>query len=316
MRLHRLISILLTIENSQKITAKELAAEYETSVRTIYRDIETLCEAGIPIVAEPGPHGGLSLSEGYQTGLKQLNKDEIVYLFLNGMGVKANRSSAIALGVNSSLLKLQKLLAQEEASDVKKRIRHFYVDDSPWWGERNPLQHLDMLMQAIWSSQKLSVQYQKMDQTVSNRILRPYGIVVKDGDWYLIAYCELSSGIRTFKCERISDCSLLPETFDLPDDFSLERYFKTSLESFRSGCQAVEQYPVTLRIQPADAFVLRGCELYSSSVCGEELEVVLNLYSLENALNQFWNVLIKGTVIEPVELIEAVQKCLQDRLSR
>jgi predicted DNA-binding transcriptional regulator YafY len=316
MRLHRLISILLTIENRGKITAKELAAQFETSTRTIYRDVETLCAADIPIVAETGPHGGLSLVEGYQTGLKQLDKDELVYLFLNGMGVRPERGSAIALGVNASLLKLQKLLAHDEVAEVKTRISRFYVDPAPWWGQRRPLKHLDALLKAIWDAQKIAVHYRKMDQTISIRTLRPYGIVVKDTDWYLVAYCEDSHGLRTFKCERIGECALLPDRFNLPDDFSLEAYFKTSLQAFRSDRQAVEQYPVTLRIAQKDAYVLRPYENFSSRVCGDEVEVVLNMYSFENALNDFWNVLIKGRVVEPGELREAVRECLRRQVEQ
>jgi predicted DNA-binding transcriptional regulator YafY len=316
MRLHRLISILLTIENRGKITAKELAAQFETSTRTIYRDIESLCEAGIPIVAETGPHGGLSLVEGYQTGLKQLGKDELVYLFLNGMGVQPERGSAIALGVNASLLKLQKLLARDEAAEVKTRISRFYVDPSPWWGQRSPLKHMDALMKAIWDSQKVAIHYRKMDQTVSIRTLRPYGIVVKDTDWYLVAYCEDSHGLRTFKCERIAECALLPDHFNLPDDFSVESYFKTSLQAFRSDRQAAEQYPVTLRIAQKDAYLLRPYENFSTRICEGEVEVVLNMYSFENALNDFWNVLIKSRVMEPVELREAVRECLRGQIGQ
>lgn len=314
MRLHRLMSILLTIENRGRVTAKALAEQFETSPRTIYRDIDTLCEAGIPIVAEPGPHGGLSLAEGYQTGLKQLNMDEMVYLFLNGMGVKADRGSALALGVNASLLKLQKLLAHDEAAEVKSRISRFYVDDSPWWGERSPLRHMDALLKAIWKSRKCAIQYRKMDQNISNRTVHPYGIVVKDMDWYLAAYCETSGCLRTFKCERILSCSPMDDFFILPEDFSLEAYFKSSLNAFRSERQAVEQYPVTLRIPGDAAYLLQHYENNAARTCGNEVEVVLNMYSFENAMRDFWNLLIKSQVLAPAELRQAVRECLAKQL--
>ena len=81
-----MIYILLTLEREQKVTAQQLAKELETSVRTIYRDIDTLCLAGIPIRMESGQGGGISLMEGYQTQIKHLDKEDIIYLFLNGMG--------------------------------------------------------------------------------------------------------------------------------------------------------------------------------------------------------------------------------------
>lgn len=308
------MSILLTIENRGRVTAKALAEQFETSPRTIYRDIDTLCEAGIPIIAEPGPHGGLSLAEGYQTGLKQLNMDEMVYLFLNGMGVKADRGSALALGVNASLLKLQKLLAHAEAAEVKSRISRFYVDDSPWWGERSPLRHMDALLKAIWESRKCTIQYRKMDQHVSNRTVHPYGIVVKDMDWYLVAYCEMSGSLRTFKCERILSCTPMDDFFILPEGFSLEAYFKSSLNAFRSERQAAEQYPVTLRVPADEAYLLQHYENNAARTCGDEVEVVLNMYSFENAMRDFWNLLIKSQVLAPAELRQAVRECLAKQL--
>jgi predicted DNA-binding transcriptional regulator YafY len=312
MRLHRLISILLTIENRGKITAKELASQFETSTRTIYRDVESLCEAGIPIVSETGPHGGLSLIAGYQTGVKQLQKEEIIYLFLNGMGFKADGSSEVALKLNTSLLKLQKLLSQEDSHELKTLTNRFYVDDTPWWGKRNPFKYIDPLMKALWESNKISISYQKTDTSITQRVLRPYGIVVKDKDWYLVAYCETNRALRTFKCERITDCRLLPESFTLPQDFSLEDYFKTSLKQFRTERNAIEQYPVTLRLSKSSDYLLQAFENFTTQEDGEDLLVTINMYSFENALDDFWNLLAKSCVIYPPTLQKAVKNHLEN----
>lgn len=316
MRLHRLISILLTIENSEKITARELAGQFEISVRSIYRDIDTLCEAGIPVITESGPHGGISLSKGYKTGLKQLNKDEITSLFLNGMGVMADRGSAISIGVNTSLLKLQKLLPHDEFAEIRTRINRFYVDNTPWWGERDPLEHLDSLMEGIWNCHKLNIHYQKKNQTIADRIVQPYGIVVKDFIWYLVACSEDNHTIRTYRCERIVKCILLPDTFILPDDFSIKKYFRSSLKKFKEERRESEQFPVTILINKQDLPLIRNCEVYSSRLIGDDMQVVMNMYSQENALNNFWNVLIKAEVINPREFEQAVMERLRSKLQR
>lgn len=315
MRLHRLISILLTIENQGKITAKKLAEKFETSPRTIYRDIDTLCEAGIPIRAESGPHGGLSLMDGYQTGVKALQKEELLVLLLNGMGVKPEGGSDTALKLNTSLYKLQKLLPRQDDRDINTLVTRFYVDDTPWWGKRSPLKFIDTWMKAIWESRQLSIQYQKMDRQVTSRILHPYGIVVKDTIWYLIGYCESSQDIRTFRCERIVECELLPESFTLPADFSLEEYFQTSLRQFQTDRHAVEQYPVTLRLAKEASGILNDWDDFTARDCGDEVEVSINMYTLENALSDFWNLLIRAVVVAPPELRERVQKRLESLLA-
>lgn len=313
MRLHRLISILLSIENKGRITAKELSRQLETSVRTIYRDIDTLCEAGIPIVSEPGVNGGISLAEGYQVGIRKFQKEDMIYLYLNGMGVKADRKSDIALRSDSSLLKLKKLLSKEDATSFNTIVNKFYVDDSPWWGAQSSLNNVDTIIKSLWQSNKLSINYHKLDGTVSERIVRPYGIAVKNSDWYLAAYCEKSSSIRTFKCERITECNILPESFIIPGTFSLKDYFLENVLKFRSERNEQEQYPVTVRLPKKKAYLLKDLQVYSSAETGESVKAVINMYSPECAINDFWSLICAGAeVISPVETREAVK----DRLTQ
>ncbi|HEX2947561.1 MAG TPA: YafY family protein [Clostridia bacterium] len=316
MRLHRLISMLLTIENKGRITAKELSLQLETSVRTIYRDIDSLCEAGIPIVSEPGVNGGISLAKGYQVGIRQLQKEDIIYLYLNGMGVKADRKSDITLRSDSSLLKLRKLLSREDASSFNTIVDKFYVDDSPWWGTQYSLNNVDTLIKALWQSSKLSISYRKVDGTVSERIIRPYGIAVKNNDWYLVAYCEKSSSIRTFKCERISECRIMPELFITPETFSLKDYFIENVSKFRSERNEQEQYPVTIKLPQKNAYLMKNFEVYSSREEGGTIEATVNMYSLKCAMRDFWNLISGGAeVISPPELREAVKGRLSQLLN-
>jgi hypothetical protein len=99
MRLHRLIAILLLIESRGSIKTKELADALETSVRTIHRDIDILCESGIPITAATGPNGGIRFIEGYYVNINNLHCDDIISLFLCGIGVvlKSTASRALSL---------------------------------------------------------------------------------------------------------------------------------------------------------------------------------------------------------------------------
>lgn len=315
MHLHRLVSILLTIENRGKVTAAELADHFETSKRTVYRDIETLCQSGIPIIAESGPHGGFSLSAGYQTGIKSLQKDEILYIYLNGLGISADRNSEMGTRLISSLQKIQKALPANESADMKVLAQRFYVDNSPWWGKRAPIPSIDLLMNAVFHSQKISVEYQKIGGDLTSRDLWPYGIAVKDKDWYLIAYCETQHDIRIFKCERIIACEILEDTFDIPADFSLEQFFKTSISEFKSERLVEEQYSVRLSLPKDRAFVLNQFEFYAISEKDSLLDVTINMSTFENALSDYWPLLANATVVDPPELRTAVQEHLHNILS-
>lgn len=311
MRLHRLIALLLTIENKGKVTARELAEQLETSARTIYRDINILCEAGIPLVSEPGVNGGISLMEGYNVGLRAMNQEDIIYLYLNGMGIRADRKSDIAAKTNSSLLKLKKLLPADDAPAFNDVINRFYVDDTPWWGGQNSLDSVDTVMQGLLRCLKLAVTYKKVNGSTSKRLLRPYGIAVKNNEWYLVAYCETSNELRTFKCERISDCSIVPETFLVPDTFSIRNYFKESVQKFRRERNSHEQYPVEISLPSENSHMLKNLEVYSVSENGNMLEATVNMYSNECALRDFWNIFCSNAVIiSPDELKDDVRSRL------
>lgn len=198
MKLDRLIYILLSLEKEKKITAKRLADELETSIRTIYRDIDTLCSAGIPIWTESGQNGGISLMEGYQTQIKHFDREDIIYLFLNGMGVKAEKGSMLDKHTAISLKKIVKALPDTQAEEIQEIVSRFVVDSSPWWGEEEFMPQIGIILQAVFQLHKINITYQKMNHEVSSRIIRPYGIVIKEMTWYLVGYCESSFTIRMF----------------------------------------------------------------------------------------------------------------------
>jgi predicted DNA-binding transcriptional regulator YafY len=140
--------------------------------------------------------------------------------------------------------------------------------------------------------------------------------VVKDFIWYLVACNEDNHTIRTYRCERIVKCVLLPEKFNLPNDFSIKKYFRSSLKKFKEERRESEQFPVTILINKQDLPLIRNCEVFSSRQIGDDMEVVMNMYSQENALNNFWNVMIRAEVINPRELKLAVMNKLRSKLQR
>jgi predicted DNA-binding transcriptional regulator YafY len=238
MRLHRLIAILLLLESRGSIKARELADALETSERTIYRDIDILCEAGVPIAALAGPSGGFSLMEGYSVNMKQLHCDDIVNLFLSGIGIRPDEHSEASLNLKKTILKLEKSLPSQYIPDIKTARQRFHFDPGAWWQERPPVYHMDTLRHAVWKSKKLVIEYRKLSRSrdeVSTRHVRPYGLVVKNMDWYLAAYCEERDEMRVFKCDRILRAEILEEGFTVPEEFNLEEFWKQQVGDFKSS---------------------------------------------------------------------------------
>ena len=142
MRVHRLISILLLIESKGTIKAREIASKLEISLRTVYRDIDSLCEAGIPIATTPGPNGGIYLMEGYSGRIDCLHEEDIINLYINSMGIIPDKQSDMAMKLNNTLMKLQKSLSPNQISELNKIKKRFHFDDTLWWGNKTVLSNL------------------------------------------------------------------------------------------------------------------------------------------------------------------------------
>ena len=235
MRLHRLIAILLLLESRGQLKARELADALEASERTIHRDIETLCEAGIPIEAIAGPTGGFRLMEGYTNHLPQVPHDEAIGLFLRGIGMDPLEQREAHIDLQRALGRLESRLPDRYRRDVRAAQKRFYFDPAPWWEGVPVSTHLDVLRQGVWHSRKVSIEYENAAEDRTVRIVRPCGLVVKVMRWYLVAFCETRETIRTFNVARIHHAKLLEETFDWPDDFSLEAYWKARAREFETG---------------------------------------------------------------------------------
>lgn len=232
MRLHRLIAILLLLESRGQLRARDLSEALETSERTIHRDIDTLCEAGVPIEAIPGRTGGFRLMDGYTNHLPQVRGDEAIGLFLRGIGMNPHEQQEAHADLRNVLGRLESRMPDCYRGDVRAAQRRFLFDPTPW-DERMPSwPRLDIVRQGVWQSRKMTFGYTNSLGEWAIRVVRPYGLVVKAMRWYLIAYCETKHSIRSFNLPRIEDPKLLDETFDWPEDFSLEEFWKDGVREW------------------------------------------------------------------------------------
>ncbi|WP_082726832.1 helix-turn-helix transcriptional regulator [Paenibacillus riograndensis] len=310
MRLHRLIAILLLIESRGKMKANELADALETSVRSIYRDIDVLAESGIPMVTTPGPGGGISLMEGYSVNLQKLHGEEVINLYLTGMGIPFDAQTESGLKLKNALLKLENTLPAAYQEDIHKAKTRFYYDNAPWWEERAELPCLEQLRSAVWRCRLLRIQYRKVNGELTSRILHPYGMIVKQGEWYLAAFCEAAEEVRTFKCERIVSVEAVDGQYTVPADFSLEEYWLRGNDVFKQNCKQDEFYPVVVRAAKDRQQGLRQYEIAGVKETEEHLEFTLNLYSYESACRQVMNLLNDAEILKPPEIREYIKEKL------
>jgi predicted DNA-binding transcriptional regulator YafY len=243
MRSSRLVSILLLLQTRGRMTAEQLAAELEVSARTIYRDLDALGEAGVPIYVERGPGGGARLVEGYRTRLTGLNADEAEALFLSGLP-----GAAAELGLGTVLAAAQLKVMAALPADLRGRavrIRERFFLDAPGWfqGERSD-PDLPTLADAVWAERRVRFRYRRGD-AVTERTVDPLGLVLKGGVWYLVA--RRDELLRTYRVSRIEGADIIDEPFERPAGFDLATYWGRSTEAFE---QSLRQVAVTLRLAP------------------------------------------------------------------
>ncbi|MET8974147.1 YafY family protein [Streptomyces sp. NPDC004539] len=210
MKSDRLLSILLFLQTRSLVPAHELAERLEVSERTIYRDVESLSAAGVPVYAERGRHGGIRLLAGFRTDVTGLTADESRALF-----VLAAQGAHEALGLDSALgSALRKVMAALPAPHrpaAEATSRRILVDATRWWtdGETNAVD-LDVLQDAVFTDRRLRLSYRHSGTTEHRTYtVDPYGLVAKAGVWYLVA--DRRGRPQLFRAERIRTAKQLPE---------------------------------------------------------------------------------------------------------
>lgn len=243
MKADRLISILMLLQIHKKLTANELAQRLEVSVRTIYRDVESLSSLGIPVFSDRGTNGGIELLGDYKTSLNGINDDEIYSLFLP-TGDKILEDLGIQKLKDSTILKLLGNSSPYQVKEIENIQNYIYIDMHTW--SENPTNVnkdiLSILQNAIWNHKILKIVYRKINET-KEVILNPLGLVCKRGIWYLIGIN--AEVIKTYKVTSIESALLINKHFDRPSDFNLEAHWKSSTSNFKS---LIPKYTFTFKV--------------------------------------------------------------------
>lgn len=261
MRAARLLSLLLLLQTRGRMTAHQLAETLEVSVRTIYRDVESLHAAGVPLYGDAGHAGGYRLLDGYRTRLTGLTAREAESLFLTGMPGPADELGCGAV-VAAIQLKLHAALPPELRDRAMRMRERFHLDAPGWYAESDRSPHLTAVADAVWHQRRIRVRYRRWKEPDEiDRTLEPYGVVLKGGTWYIVALGNTRIG--TYRVNQILELRTLPERFDRPADFDLAGYWRSHLMDFRAR---LIQGEAVVRLSPAGVRRLR--ETMSAMVVG------------------------------------------------
>ncbi|HWS35396.1 MAG TPA: WYL domain-containing protein [Actinoplanes sp.] len=246
MRASRLLSVVLLLQDRGRLTAQDIATELGVSIRTVYRDIEALGAAGVPVYAELGAGGGYQLVDGYRTRLTGLTPQEAGSIFLAGVP-----SAAAELGLGAVLttaeLKLKAALPARLNRHVDEIRDRFHLDPAGWFRETESHPHLAALAGAVWNRRRVIMRYRRWREPREvDRTVAPLGIVLKAGVWYFVALID--QDVRTYRVATILDLTVLDETFERPSDFDLAAAWAEWAIDFERRLHRAE---ATVRLAPA-----------------------------------------------------------------
>lgn len=307
MRASRLVQLLLLLQTNGKMTASRLARELEVSVRTIYRDVEALSGAGVPIYAEAGPGGGIRLVDGYRTRLTGLTAEEAEALALSGL---PGAASELGLGtvLAAAQLKVDAALPPELRSRAVRMRERFHLDAPGWFAREEPVPHLAALSRAVWEEQRVEMRYEKRDGEV-RRVIDPLGLVLKAGVWYLVALSGRTRSVRTFRVSRVQAVKVLDEPAVRPDGFDLAAQWAASSLAFFETWPTFE---VRVRIRGEQIWHLRdvlqpgaAAEAIASASPADDdgwCEATLRMESPGGAIHELLRFGGALEVLEPLEL--------------
>ncbi|MGC0350928.1 putative DNA-binding transcriptional regulator YafY [Streptomyces sp. SAI-218] len=242
----RLLSILLLLQTRGRMTAAQLAEELEVSVRTVYRDVEALGAAGVPLYGDAGHAGGYRLLDGYRTRLTGLTADEAEALFLAGAPGPA---AELGLGpvLAAAQLKVRAALPAELRAHADRISGRFHLDAPGWYARAEEAPYLPQVAQAVWNSRVLRVVYRRWaEPTDVQRRLEPYGLVLKAGRWYVVA----GPGPRTYRVDQILELTVSGEEFTRPEGFDLAAHWTSYQRDFHDR---LHRHEAVVRLAPGVA---------------------------------------------------------------
>jgi predicted DNA-binding transcriptional regulator YafY len=215
MKVDRLVSIIMILLEKERVGAQELADLFEVSPRTIYRDIDTINMAGIPVCSTSGVGGGFEIMQKYKIDKKVFSTADLSAIL---MGLSSLSNMIRGNELVNALAKVKSFIPADRAKDIEVKANQICIDLSPWMGNRNIQPYLEMIKTALQESRLLSFEYVAHHGNKTTRTVEPYQLVLKSSHWYLQGYCHKRNDFRLFKLSRMSNLQMEEEVF-APRDY-------------------------------------------------------------------------------------------------
>lgn len=237
MKIDRLVSIIMVLLDKKRIGAQELADMFEVSPRTIYRDIDTINMAGIPVRSVPGVGGGFEIMQNYKMDKSVFSTADLSAIL---MGLSSLSEMIRGNELINALAKIKSFIPADKAHNIELKANQICIDLSTWTGNQNTQAYLDIIKTALQDCRLVSFEYIAHHGKKTRRTVEPYQLVLKSGHWYFQGYCRMRNDFRLFRLSRISNLQMEKENF-------IPRDFQKPILDFEETLQSM-QTPIKIRI--------------------------------------------------------------------
>lgn len=264
MKVERLLSMIMTLLAKERVGAQELAEQFEVSPRTIYRDIDAINMAGIPVRSTSGVGGGFEIMPSYKLDKKVFSTAELSTLLMGLSGLSGMMRGEELV---NTLAKVKSFIPADRAKDIELKANQVCIDLSPWMDTQNIQPYLEIMKTALQESRLLTFAYADQHGNKTVRTVEPYQLVLKSSHWYLQGYCHIRNDYRLFKLSRISGLQMQGETFT-------PRNYQKPILDFEDVLETM-QTRIKIRIhQSVMDRVLDFCPYEDFSTDGDEYYIV------------------------------------------
>ncbi len=237
-RIDRLTAILIHLQSKKIVKAEEIANRFEISLRTVYRDVKALMEAGVPIGSEAGT--GYFIVDGYHLPPVMFNQEEASAMLVAGKLVEKMTDQSVKKAFESALLKIKSVLNDSEKDYLETLQASVEVGRMPMPESENfPNNFLTDIQKALVNREVLEIEYHSTQEEMSRREIEPIGIQYYSGAWHVIGWCRLRSGYRDFRADRIKTLISCGKKFDGRNLISLQEYLHSLMLSHENLQKAV-----------------------------------------------------------------------------
>lgn len=299
MKIDRLISIIMVLLDKKRISAQELAEMFEVSLRTIYRDIDVIDSAGIPVRSISGVGGGFEIMPNYKLDKSVFSSADLstILMSLSGLSNVIPDNEMI-----NALAKVKNLIPTENSQEIALKANQILIDLNPWTGNCNLSPYLEDIKTAMQEYRLLSFEYSDRHANKTTRIAEPYQMVLKSNHWYFYGFCHERKDYRLFRLTRMSNLKMETATF------TPRNYTKPQLDF--TDILTTMQTKIKLRIHKSlEERILDYCR-YEDLLPDGNGYYTVNFPFIEN--DYYYNILLsfgdKCECLEPLHIRKEIQR--------